>query len=132
MERHPSTVVAWFAGHDHDGGYAVDPSTGIHHVIPCAPLECGAGEVSFGHVDAFVDRLEITWSGKTPYHGPSDTGLKEPWPKVLPFRTPLPPSAISTAADSASANANAAPPGSSRSDTDTALDGQTAALRARL
>ena len=60
-------------------------------MVPCAPLECSDGEVSFGHVDAYADRLELFWTGKTPAHGPSDTGLKQPWPRLLPFRTPLPP-----------------------------------------
>ena len=89
LAKYPDVVVAWFAGHDHDGGYAVDPQTGVHHIIPCAPLECAPGEVSFGHVDVYADHLEVTWVGKTPAHGPSDTGLKEPWPRVLAFRKPL-------------------------------------------
>ena len=27
LRKYPGVVVAWFAGHDHDGGYALDPAT---------------------------------------------------------------------------------------------------------
>ena len=37
LQRHVS-VQAFIAGHDHDGGYAVDRA-GIHHIIPPAPIE---------------------------------------------------------------------------------------------
>ena len=84
MDRFPGTVVAWFAGHDHDGGYAVDDN-GVHHVVPSSPLECDPNEVSFGHVDVFSSHLTMTWTGKTPASGPSDTGTKEPWPRELPL-----------------------------------------------
>ena len=85
LDAHPATVVAWFAGHDHDGGYAKDQN-GCHHIIPCSPLECAANQVSFGHVDVYSDRLVIDWTGKVPEHGESDTGLKEPWPRELQAR----------------------------------------------
>jgi hypothetical protein len=38
------SVVAYFAGHDHEGGYCMD-DTGIHHIVPPAPLECDEGQV---------------------------------------------------------------------------------------
>ena len=58
-------VAAVFAGHDHDGGYAEDAG-GTHHLVPAAPLECADGEVSFGHLDCYEDRLVLHWRGKTP------------------------------------------------------------------
>lgn len=42
-----SCCKAVFSGHDHQGGYARD-SAGLHHVVPAAPLECDAGQPSFG------------------------------------------------------------------------------------
>ena len=69
-------VVAWFAGHDHDGQYAID-SSGIHHIVPCAPIECGEGENSFGHIEVFEDKLVVAWKGKTPKNSVL------PWPETL-------------------------------------------------
>eukprot|EP00931_Biecheleriopsis_adriatica_P050963 TRINITY_DN29523_c0_g1_i1.p1 TRINITY_DN29523_c0_g1~~TRINITY_DN29523_c0_g1_i1.p1 ORF type:complete len:383 (+),score=63.40 TRINITY_DN29523_c0_g1_i1:134-1282(+) len=40
------TVVAVFAGHDHDGGYAVDPA-GLHHVTMNSPLTASPGSECF-------------------------------------------------------------------------------------
>jgi hypothetical protein len=71
----PGVVQAYFAGHDHDGGYAVD-SQGIHHVVPCAPLECAVGEVSYGHMAIAADGWALHWTGKTP--GPPQ--CHGPWP----------------------------------------------------
>lgn len=44
---------AVFSGHDHQGGYARDPS-GLHHVVPCATLECDEGQPSFGTLHVSV------------------------------------------------------------------------------
>ena len=60
-----SHVVAFFSGHDHDGGYSQD-EVGIHHLIPPAPLECEVGEVAYGVFDVHVDHLYLHWTGKLP------------------------------------------------------------------
>jgi manganese-dependent ADP-ribose/CDP-alcohol diphosphatase len=60
-----SHVIAFFSGHDHDGGYTVDDA-GIHHMIPPAPLECEVGEVAYGVFDVHDDHLHLHWTGKLP------------------------------------------------------------------
>lgn len=57
------TVKAFFAGHDHSGGYAVCES-GIHHVIPPAPLECELGQVAFGTIAVSASEGRLEWRGK--------------------------------------------------------------------
>mmetsp|Transcript_41466 Transcript_41466/g.119539 ORF Transcript_41466/g.119539 Transcript_41466/m.119539 type:complete len:362 (-) Transcript_41466:160-1245(-) len=42
LHKHGETVVAVIAGHDHDGGYAVD-SAGVHHVTMNAALQVPSG-----------------------------------------------------------------------------------------
>lgn len=79
-----SAVVAVVSGHAHDGGYFRDPSSGIHHIVPPAPVECLEGEECFGicEIIAAVDGascvdLRLRWVGKepqTPTH---------PWPKTV-------------------------------------------------
>jgi manganese-dependent ADP-ribose/CDP-alcohol diphosphatase len=59
------TIVACFAGHDHNGGYAVD-HLGIHYVVPPAPIECDEGEEAFGRIEVFSDKIQIVWTGKRP------------------------------------------------------------------
>jgi hypothetical protein len=45
-------VVAYFAGHAHQGGYMID-THGIHHRTLESPLECAPGVVAFGTVDVY-------------------------------------------------------------------------------
>lgn len=59
------TVLACLAGHDHNGGYAVDHH-GIHHIVPPAPIECDEGEDTFGTIEVYQNKLEISWTGKRP------------------------------------------------------------------
>merc|ERR1712232_615290 len=40
LDEHRDTVIAYLAGHDHDGGYAVDDA-GIHHITMNSPLTAG-------------------------------------------------------------------------------------------
>ena len=47
------------------GGYFLD-SAGIHHIVPPAPLECGEGEVAFGHFALHADHFVLHWTGKVP------------------------------------------------------------------
>ena len=88
MHKHPGTVAAFVAGHDHNGGYAVD-SQGIHHIIPPSPLECDVGEVAYGHITVHEPRLstlspffELHWTGKIPESVP-----KKDWPTRMIFPT---------------------------------------------
>ncbi len=60
-----SCVLAYFAGHDHDGGYAQD-EYGIHHVTVQAGLEGDVGQCDFGTVHVFEDRLVLNGSGRVP------------------------------------------------------------------
>eukprot|EP00238_Polyblepharides_amylifera_P015076 CAMPEP_0196583766 /NCGR_PEP_ID=MMETSP1081-20130531/44576_1 /TAXON_ID=36882 /ORGANISM="Pyramimonas amylifera, Strain CCMP720" /LENGTH=159 /DNA_ID=CAMNT_0041904743 /DNA_START=44 /DNA_END=520 /DNA_ORIENTATION=+ len=62
IHSRPGTVVAWMAGHDHDGGYAID-EIGIHHLVPAAPLECKEGEDAFGVVEILPENqgFRINW-----------------------------------------------------------------------
>ena len=76
LQSYPN-VIAFIAGHDHGGGFATDKS-GIHHIIPPAPVECAEGEVAFGSFRIFSDRMDMLWAGKTP--------TKTVWPLSLPLR----------------------------------------------
>ena len=55
----PGVVAAVFCGHEHKGGYHHDPTTGVHHVTICSPLNQGSAGSAFGVVLAFADRLEV-------------------------------------------------------------------------
>lgn len=59
------TVLACFAGHDHEGGYACDRH-GVHHIVPPSPIECSEGEETWGRVEVCEEKLRIVWSGKRP------------------------------------------------------------------
>ena len=76
--RTSGNVWMWVAGHDHDGQYSID-ETGIHHIVPPAPLECEEGSVAYGHVNVYPDELELCWKGKTPRKPVM------PWPQKLPY-----------------------------------------------
>jgi manganese-dependent ADP-ribose/CDP-alcohol diphosphatase len=73
-------VVAFFAGHDHTGGYDVDDH-GIHHVIPPAPIDCQLNDTAFAEVFVRNDHLEMKWFGSPP---PGYT-LRAPWPQKITF-----------------------------------------------
>jgi manganese-dependent ADP-ribose/CDP-alcohol diphosphatase len=61
------TVIAVISGHDHDGGYACDDH-GIHHIVPCSPIECEEGEMSYGLIEIYSQEkmMRIDWTGKVP------------------------------------------------------------------
>eukprot|EP00601_Ochromonadales_sp_CCMP2298_P026362 CAMPEP_0173281786 /NCGR_PEP_ID=MMETSP1143-20121109/6441_1 /TAXON_ID=483371 /ORGANISM="non described non described, Strain CCMP2298" /LENGTH=339 /DNA_ID=CAMNT_0014219251 /DNA_START=142 /DNA_END=1161 /DNA_ORIENTATION=- len=90
LQASPS-VCAFIAGHDHDGGYALD-AAGVHHIVPPAPLECAVGEVAFGRFDVFSSGMKLQWSGKKP--------TKTEWPADFPFRPDAPGAASAGAAAS--------------------------------
>lgn len=60
LEASPA-VVAYFAGHDHAGGYALH--AGIHFVTLEGMVESPAGEGAYAVVTAYEDRLEIEGFG---------------------------------------------------------------------
>jgi manganese-dependent ADP-ribose/CDP-alcohol diphosphatase len=58
-------VAAVFAGHDHVGGFAAaGDAGGAHHLTVASPLECAPGEVAYGAVDVYPDRLVVRGRGK--------------------------------------------------------------------
>eukprot|EP01035_Chromulina_nebulosa_P020262 gene20262-26305_t len=69
-------VIMWLAGHDHDGSYTID-SKGIHHLIPPAPIECPDGEVAYGSIKVYDNKLSLEWIGKVPEN------TVHPWPNQL-------------------------------------------------
>ena len=56
-------VAAWFAGHDHNGGYALE--RGIHYVTFPGMVESGAA-TAYTVVRVFADRLELDGTGTAP------------------------------------------------------------------
>lgn len=71
------TVLACIAGHDHDGGYAVD-AHGIHHLVPHAPIECAENEVTYGAIHIHDSYIDVQWFGCMPANK---------WPDRLPLYT---------------------------------------------
>ena len=57
-------VVAIFAGHDHNGGFATD-EMGLHHIVPPAPLESTSDD-AFGVVTVHDDCFLFDWVGNAP------------------------------------------------------------------
>ncbi|KAJ8612440.1 hypothetical protein CTAYLR_006597 [Chrysophaeum taylorii] len=78
IDRRPNVLALFFAGHDHDGGFAVR-CPGEHHLTPPAPIECAEGEVAYGTVAVFPNHVDILWTGKTP------VSPAHPWPTRLHF-----------------------------------------------
>ena len=56
-------VVAYFAGHDHDGGYAMDEH-GIHHITFPGVVEGEIGQPDFGTCHVYEDRIELKGHGR--------------------------------------------------------------------
>jgi hypothetical protein len=59
-------VVAYFAGHDHAGGYAVDGT--VHHVTVQGMVEAPRRN-AYAIVDVFDQRIRIHGFGKVPSRG---------------------------------------------------------------
>ena len=75
-------VKAYLCGHDHDGGYTKS-STGVHYIIPRAPIECSAKQVAYGYLKFFSNKkgMELLWFGETPVN---KTMFQ--WPDYMEFR----------------------------------------------
>ena len=59
--KESGSVVAVFAGHDHDGGYLFQD--GVHHFTLPSPLLCVGEELAFATVDLFKDKLVVKMEG---------------------------------------------------------------------
>lgn len=68
--------VLFFAGHDHDGGYATR-NNNEHHLTLAAPIECDPGQVAYATANVYPDRVRFDWVGKVP----EDTA--QPWPHQI-------------------------------------------------
>jgi len=56
LHKHQDAVVAVFAGHDHNGGYAVD-SAGLHHITMNSPLTATPGSDCFAVLECHHDGI---------------------------------------------------------------------------
>ena len=54
-------VVAYCAGHDHSGGYI--EKNGIHYLTLPSPLETKIGDMCFGSIDIYDDKMKINSIG---------------------------------------------------------------------
>uniref|UniRef100_A0A8C5WJV2 Manganese-dependent ADP-ribose/CDP-alcohol diphosphatase n=1 Tax=Leptobrachium leishanense TaxID=445787 RepID=A0A8C5WJV2_9ANUR len=61
LQAHPC-VVAYFAGHDHDGGYCVD-EYGIHHITFKGVIETPPESQAFGTMHVYEDRMVLKGRG---------------------------------------------------------------------
>jgi manganese-dependent ADP-ribose/CDP-alcohol diphosphatase len=59
ISSRPGVVAAVICGHEHKGGYALDPQSGIHHLTLCSPLNEGASGSAFGCLCVYTDRIEV-------------------------------------------------------------------------
>lgn len=67
IDRH-SCVVAYFAGHDHEGARKFQSSTGVHHctfesVLEAVPASQGGNETAFATIDVYSDKMAIRGNG---------------------------------------------------------------------
>ncbi|XP_077482548.1 manganese-dependent ADP-ribose/CDP-alcohol diphosphatase [Stigmatopora argus] len=59
-----NSVVCFLAGHDHDGGYCLDKSTGVHHLTLKAVIETPPDSNAFGTVSVYKDRMVLKGIGR--------------------------------------------------------------------
>jgi manganese-dependent ADP-ribose/CDP-alcohol diphosphatase len=64
LHKHRS-VVAYLAGHDHEGGQAVD-AAGIQHITLPGVIETPPNTQAFGVINVYPDRLVFEGLGKFP------------------------------------------------------------------
>jgi len=57
------TVIAVFAGHDHSGGYAVDPA-GVHHVTMASPMLANVGSECFAILECHEGWAQFLSKGR--------------------------------------------------------------------
>jgi len=56
-------VAAFISGHNHEGAYFHDQTTGTHHLTPVSPLEVAVGDSAFGLVHVDDDGFSLEWVG---------------------------------------------------------------------
>lgn len=56
--------MCFLAGHDHDGGYCLDPETGVHHVTLEGVIETAPESDAFGTVYVYEDRMVLKGRGR--------------------------------------------------------------------
>lgn len=61
------TVIAYFAGHDHKGGYFRDKNN-IHHITFPAILETPPNSNSYATVKVFEDKVSVEGVGMVGYY----------------------------------------------------------------
>lgn len=54
------------SGHDHEGGYHLDPETGVHHVTLEGVIETPPESNAFGTVAVYDDMMVLKGYGRTP------------------------------------------------------------------
>jgi hypothetical protein len=59
-----SCVKAFFAGHDHPGGYAFDPRSGVHHVTLFGAVETGPQDTAFAVLDFYPSGMVLRGAGR--------------------------------------------------------------------
>ncbi|KAM9773324.1 manganese-dependent ADP-ribose/CDP-alcohol diphosphatase [Syngnathus typhle] len=64
--RSHSSVVCFIAGHDHEGGYCLDQSTGIHHLTLEGVIETPPDSNAFGTISVYEDRMVLKGFGRIP------------------------------------------------------------------
>ena len=64
IQRHKN-VIAYIAGHDHRGGYAVDKS-GIHHLTVNGLIEAKPGTLDSATFELYDSKLVVKGSGNVP------------------------------------------------------------------
>ncbi|XP_049916697.1 manganese-dependent ADP-ribose/CDP-alcohol diphosphatase [Epinephelus moara] len=59
-----SSVVCFMAGHDHDGGYYLDKTMGVHHLTLEGVIETPPNSNAFGTVSVYKDRMVLKGNGR--------------------------------------------------------------------
>ncbi|XP_041670821.1 manganese-dependent ADP-ribose/CDP-alcohol diphosphatase isoform X2 [Cheilinus undulatus] len=62
--RSHRSVVCFMAGHDHDGGYHKDKTTGTHHLTLEGVIETPPDSDAFATVSVYEDRMELRGYGR--------------------------------------------------------------------
>ena len=78
IDAHPGVVAAWLCAGEPLGSYARD-GHGVHHLSPCAAVECDVNEDAYGVLQVFHESLSLRMAGRSP-----DPKLRpQGWPTEL-------------------------------------------------
>jgi manganese-dependent ADP-ribose/CDP-alcohol diphosphatase len=64
LQQFNSTIAAVFSGHDHEGGFARDPVSGIPFVGVQSIFGAAEGQAAHGVVEVYSDRIEFRGAGR--------------------------------------------------------------------